>query len=564
MGVSGLPAIGSTVKALRKILVIACIISLTAFGAAACGKKSEGGGGGGGGGGHGEINVALTSFPDYVDPQLSYTLEGWEVLWNVYTPLLTYKHAKGKEGTQVVPALAQDMPEISPDGKTYKLKLRPNMKYSDGTPIKASDFAYGIQRLFKTDSGGSVFFDKIVGAKEYADKKAETISGITTDDNTGDITITLTEANGTFENVLGLMFAAPVPPSTPLDKDATNTPPPASGPFMISKVDAPRTLTMERNPNFKTVKDAGASEVADANVDKIIVTENKNNSAQVTDVEQNKVDFMVDPPVADRLAEVKAKYSDRFRMEDSINTYYFFMNTERAPFNDIKIRQAINYAVDPEALNRILGGRMHPSQQVLPPGMPGYQEYKLYPGPDMAKAKQLIAEANPADKDITVWTDDEPDRKRIGEYYHDLLTQLGFNATLKVIAGDVYWTTVGNQSTPDVDTGFADWYQDFPHPDDFFRPLLHGDSILPTNGNNLSRVNIPENNAKQDELVTKLIGDGGVEQQYADLDKAYMEQAVWAPYGNEQYTTFVSERMDFDKSYHHLLFNQDYTSLAIK
>ena len=56
----------------------------------------------------------------------------------------------------------------------------------------------------------------------------------------------------------------------------------------------------------------------------------------------------------------------------------------------------------------------------------------------MNKAKQLIAEANPADKDITVWTDDEPDRKRIGEYYHDLLTQLGFNATLKVIAGDVY------------------------------------------------------------------------------------------------------------------------------
>ena len=135
-------------KALRKILVIACVIALTAFGAAACGKKSEGGGGGGGGGG--EINIALTSFPDYVDPQLSYTVEGWEVLWNVYTPLLTYKHAKGKDGTQVVPALAENMPDISPDGKTYKLKLRSNMKYSDGTPIKASDFTYGIQRLFKS------------------------------------------------------------------------------------------------------------------------------------------------------------------------------------------------------------------------------------------------------------------------------------------------------------------------------------------------------------------------------------------------------------------------------
>ena len=156
------------------------------------------------------------------------------------------------------------MPEISPDGKTYKLKLRPNMKYSDGTPIKASDFTYAIQRLFKADSGGSVFFDVIVGAKDYADGKADTISGIKTDDNTGDITIELTEANGTFENILGLMFAAPVPPSTPLDKDATNNPPPSSGPFMISKVEAPRTLTMERNPNFQTVKDAGADEVADA------------------------------------------------------------------------------------------------------------------------------------------------------------------------------------------------------------------------------------------------------------------------------------------------------------
>ena len=278
------------------------------------------------------------------------------------------------------------------------------------------------------------------------------------------------------------MFAAPVPPSTPLDSDATNTPPPASGPFMIVLVDAPRTLTLERNPQFQTVKDAGADEVPDASVDKITLTENKNNSAQVTDIEQNKVDFMIDPPASDR-GEVKAQYGDRFRLEESINTYYYWMNTQKPPFNDLKVRQAINYAIDPEALNRIFGC-LHPTQQILPPGMPGYQEYKLYPGPDLDRAKQLIAEANPADRDITVWTDDEPDRKRIGEYYHDLLTQLGFNATLKVIAGDVYWTTIGNESTPDLDTGFADWFQDFPHPDDFFRPLLHGDSILPTNSNN--------------------------------------------------------------------------------
>src|SRR6478752_6311527 len=374
----------NTLRKVRQVLAIVCITPMAAFGVAACGGN-KGGGGAGGGAGGGDITVTATSFPDYVDPQKSYTLEGWEVLWNVYTPLLTYKHAKGKDGTQVVPGLAEAMPDISPDGRTYKLKLRPNMKYSDGTAIKASDFTYAIQRLVKSDSGGSVLYDVIVGTKEYADGKADQITGITTDDTTGDITIQLTEPNGTFPNLLGLMFAAPVPPSTPLGKDATNSPPPSSGPFMITAVDAPHKLTMERNPQFQTVKDAGADEVAEANVDKITVVENKNQSAQVTDIIQNKVDFMIDPPPADRLQEVKTRYANRFRMEDSINTYYFWMNTQQAPFNDLKVRQAINYAVDPEALNRIFGGRLHPSQQVLPPGMPGYQEYKLYPGPDMDK-----------------------------------------------------------------------------------------------------------------------------------------------------------------------------------
>lgn len=543
----------------RSVIAIGSVAAVAAFGVASCGSKSGGGGGSTGG----DINVSMTSFPDYVDPQLSYTLEGWEVLWNVYTPLLTYKHQKGDGGTDIVPGLAKDMPQISPDGKTYKLTLRPNMKYSDGTPIKASDFTYAIKRLFKANSGGSVFYEGIVGATDFADGKSDTISGITADDNTGDITIQLDKPNGTFNSVLALMFAAPVPPTTTLDKDVTNNPPPSSGPFVITKVDAPNTLTMERNPQFKTVKDAGASEVADAQVDKITVTQNKNNSSQVTGVEQNQIDFMTDPPDADRLPEVKAKYGSRFRLENSINTYYFWMNTQKAPFNDLKVRQAINYAIDPEALNRVFGGRLHATQQILPPGMPGYEEYKLYPGPDLDKAKQLLAEANPADKDITVWTDDEPDRKRIGEYYHDLLTQLGFNAQLKVIAGDVYFTTIGNTSTPDLDTGFADWFQDFPHPDDFFRPLLNGANILPTNSNNFSQVNLPDLDAKQNDLLTKQLTDD-VKKQYGALDKAYMEQAVWAPYGNEEYTTFLSERMDFDKSYHHLLFNQDYTSFALK
>ncbi len=544
---------------LKKMMILGTVVAVAAIGLNACADGGSSGGGSATEGG--AVNVTMTSFPDYLDPQLSYTLEGWEVLYPTYTPLLTYAHKAGDAGTEVVPGLAKELPEISSDGLTYKLNLRKGMKYSDGTPIKASDFASTIQRLFDVDSGGSVFYDGITGAKDYADGKADSISGITTDDATGAITISLDEPNGSFPQVLALMFAAPVPPSTP-DKDQTNTPPPSSGPYMIENVDAPHTAEMVRNPQFKTIQDAGASDVADGHVDKISITQNKSNTAQVTGIIQNKIDFMVDPPDADRLPEVKAKYSDRFRLEDSINTYYFWMNTQTAPFNDLKVRQAINYAIDPEALNRVFGGRLHPTQQILPPGMPGYEEYKPYPGPDVEKAKALLAEANPSDKDITVWTDDEPDRKRIGEYYQDLLTQLGFNAKLKIIAGDVYFTTIGNASTPDLDTGFSDWFQDFPHPDDFFRPLLNGANVLPKNSNNYSQVAIPELDAKQNELLKQQLGD--VESDYAALDKAYMEQAVWAPYGNEEFTTFVSDRLDFDTVYHHPLFNEDYTSFALQ
>ena len=244
------------------------------------------------------------------------------------------------------------------------------MKYSDGTLIKASDFTYAIKRLFKADSGGSVFYEGIIGAKDFADGKSDTISGIKTDDATGDITISLENPNGTFNNILGLMFAAPVPQTTPLDKDATNNPPPSSGPFVITRVDAPNTLTLERNPQFKTVRMPAPPRWPTLRSTRSSSPQNKNNSAQVTGVQQNTIDYMTDPPDADRLPEIKAKYASRFRMEDSINTYYFWMNTQKAPFNDLKVRQAINYAIDPEALNRVFGAACTPLSRSCRPACP--------------------------------------------------------------------------------------------------------------------------------------------------------------------------------------------------
>src|SRR4029450_913595 len=160
---------GIFVGKLSKALAVVASTLIAGLGLAACGDSGDSGGGEAHEGG--SMTATLTSFPDYLDPQLSYTLEGWEGLWNTYVPLLTYKHENGDETTKPVPGLAESMPKISPDGKTYTLTLRKGVKYSDGTPVKASDFAATIERDFKVDSPGVGFFGNIVGADEFGKKK---------------------------------------------------------------------------------------------------------------------------------------------------------------------------------------------------------------------------------------------------------------------------------------------------------------------------------------------------------------------------------------------------------
>ena len=110
------------------------------------------------------FKIAYDTGTDYLDPGLSYTVEGWAIMWNVYLPLLGYKHVNGPDGATILPYLAQDLPTVSSDGKTYTMTLRKGIKYSDGTVVKASDFKATIERDFKVDSPGVGFFSNIVGA----------------------------------------------------------------------------------------------------------------------------------------------------------------------------------------------------------------------------------------------------------------------------------------------------------------------------------------------------------------------------------------------------------------
>jgi peptide/nickel transport system substrate-binding protein len=540
------------------VLAVSIVAALLAFGLAACGgggsssssgssessETTSSGGSTEGGSEGGTLVGAYTSFPDYLDPQISYTAEGWTAMQDVYIPLLTYKHADGAEGSEIIPALAKEMPKVTNGGKTYTLFLKSGLKYSNGEPIKPGDFKYAVERCFLTNSGGSPFYSSIVGAEKFAKTKKGGISGITTNEKTGEIVINLEKPRGTFNNELALMFVAPVPQSTP-NEDQSGSPIPASGPYMITSSQPGRGWEYERNPYWAKTNGKQMPEIPSGHVDKIEIEVLRNQSTQINEVESGKLNWIFDPPPTDRYQEVVEKYEgSQFRPEPTISTYYFWMNTEVAPFSDPKVREAVNYAVDPAALERIYTGQIKGTQQILPPGMPGYKKFELYPH-DIAKAKEMIKEANPSDMDITVWTDAESPNNDAGTYYQGVLKELGFNAELKILNPDNYFTVIGNETTPNLDTGWADWFEDYPHPNDFFGPLLNGESIQPTNNQNFSRTNNPALNEKLAELNEQVLGPE-TEKGYEEADKEVMEMAPWAPYGTRTLSTFVSSNINLE------------------
>jgi peptide/nickel transport system substrate-binding protein len=544
---------------LKKRALVLLVLGLTttsALGLAACGSSSGGKEGG-------TLTGTYASFPSYLDPALSYEVEGWTAMYDTYLPLLTYAHANGAAGSKVVPALAESMPKISNGGKTYTLTLRKGVKYSDGTPVKASDFASSIERLFKISSPGSFFYEDIVGAEQFAKTKKGGIPGIKTDDKTGRIEIDLASPRGTFTNELGMLFAALLPSGTPA-KNLTADPPPATGPYVISKVEPGRAWSYVRNPQWAKNNSAIMPDFPSGHVDKIDIKVVNNDSTQVNEIERNKADWMQTPISSDLYNKVKDKYEGtQFRVENPINLYLFWMNTEKAPFNDVKVRQAVNYAVNTAALERIYAGSLAANHQILPEGMPGHEPpFNLYPH-NMAKAKQLIEEANPSDRNITVWTDNESPNDEAGAYYQGVLNELGFSVKLKTINADNYYTIIGNESTPDLDTGWLSFYEDYPNPNDFFQPLLSGESIAPTSNTNLSRIDDPKLNAKIAKLGEEPLGPQQ-EAEYAELDKEFMEQAPMVPYGTNTVSTFVDSEIELDKVIFNPTFGQDLTSFEFK
>ena len=492
---------------MRWLLLVAC---LSLFVIAACGDDDDDGSSGSSGSSGeakkgGSITISQTSQPDYMDPALTYTVNGIEPLWLVYTPLITYAREEGQAGAKLIPGLAEALPEISEDGMTYKLKLRERLKsIRTARPSR--------RRTSSTRSSASSTWSRAVARSTSSSRARRStstparpratsrVSRRTT--QTGDITIKLTSPDGSFTHVLAMWFAGLVPSDTPF-KNMTKDPPPGVGPYMVTESVPNRQFVLERSAEYDKNPIPG---IPSGNIDTITTKIIKSAQRQAQDVISGKLDYMQDPPPADIKPEVKAKYSDRYEEITAASTYYMFMNTQVAPFDDPKVREAVNWGVDKPGLARLFAGEVAPGCSFLPPGVPGFDEAldvddcpwgNPNEPPDLEKARALIKEAGVDGMDVTVYGNNDDPTDKVTEAYADMLNKMGFNAKPKILDGGVYFQTIGNQKTK-AQTGFANWFQDFPHPKNFMF-LVDGKSIQPTNNQNFGNVDDPE--------ITKGIAD---------------------------------------------------------
>ncbi len=501
------------------------------------------------------MTIAQAAQPDFLDPALSYTTHGWEPMWTVYMPLLTYQREGGEAGAELMPGLAETMPEVSNGGKTYKLTLRKGLEYSDGTPVKASDFEHTIKRVLNLESGGAPYYEVIEGADKYlsgGNPEAD-ISGIETNDKTGEIAIDLVAPEGAFSFVLAMNFAALVPGDTPFENMSKN-PAPGVGPYMFTKSVPNREFVLEKNPKFDENTVPG---IPVADIGTVVTEIIPSVPRQTQEVIDNELDFMQEPVAADFIAEIIERFGpegseeQRYKEFTTLSTYYFFLNGKVAPFDDPKVREAVNLGIDKPALARLFAGTLEPGCSFLPPGMPGYSESldsgdcpwgDPHEAPDLARAQQLIKEAGAEGAEVTVWGDNVDPTPKVTQAYADQLNQIGLDAEPKIVDGGVYFQTIGNQST-EAQTGFLNWFGDFPHPANFFF-LVDGATIQPTNNQNMSNVDNPHINKELAELgkepdVTK------VTDRWEELNEYLVDKAYLAPYGYRKLSTFMSERMNF-------------------
>ena len=243
---------------------------------------------------------------------------------------------------------------------------------------------------------------------------------------------------------------------------------------------------------------------------------------------------------SDRIADAKSK--GNLKLRKTANTYYFWMNINQAPFNKLKVRQAVNYAINRKAMQTaVWGGLGLPTQNVLPPTYPSYRKLALYPR-NTTKAKQLIQQAGATGAKVTVWTRQVSDAVTAATIYTGVLNSIGLDAKLTILPRTTYYTTIGNVNTK-AQTGWARWLEDYPHPLDWFDVLLNGNRITNQDNNNYAWYTNKTTNKEIESLKKAPVLTPAVNARWAKVEKQIMQQSPWVPWSNRVFPEYFTKKM---------------------
>jgi YVTN family beta-propeller protein len=422
---------------------------------------------------YGTLRVVSTVRPTSIDPALQYPSMGPVFGQSTYDTLVTFQETGGSAGLQLVPDLALAMPTVSAGGMVYTFTLRPGLRYSTGRPVLAQDFRYAIERVMDLNAQAASFLDGIVGAAACTPgERCDLSRGIITDNAAKTVTFRLTAPDADFLYKLAFRFTAPVPQDVPMRDSGTN-PVPGTGPYMITRYLPGQQVIFARNPYFREWSAAAQPQGFPAGM---VWTFGGSVTRETAEIEDGQADW-TDDPLPD-VAGLIARFPAQVHVNPLPAIVYTAFNTRVAPFNDPRVRRAFSLAADRSNFVAMIGGPdlAAPTCQILPPGIPGYEPYcpfttdpgasGAWVGPDLAAARQLVAESGTSGMHVTVWSDDFAPDPTTGAFTVSVLRELGYRASLHIATPQALQAV--NDSRRRIQATDGNWFADYPSASDFF------------------------------------------------------------------------------------------------
>lgn len=501
----------------------------------------------------GTLKLVASSAGGTLDPQVNYTLQYWQLYQATYDGLVAFDKVSGAASFNVVPDLATAMPTISNGGKTYTFTLRTGIKFSNGQPVTVNDVLASFQRLFKVSNpNAGSWYANIVGSSACLKTPATCTlaGGVVVNAKTNTVVFNLTNPDAEFLDQLAVPFGSILPASAPA-KDSGVTPIPGTGAYMFKSDNPNSELVMIRNPYFKVWSAAAQPQGYPNEIDEVF---SNTPESEVSMVENGQANWMFDSIPSDRLTELSNKYASQLHINTLTSTWYAPMNVNIAPFNNLLAREAVNYAVDKNAMVKIYGGSQlaSPTCQILPPGFPGYSPFcafqkgsgSSYQGPDLAKAKELVKQSGTAGMAVAVVAQNDTVNLAIGQYLQSVLNSIGYKATLKPLSPNIEFNYIQNTNNK-VQISETQWYQDYPAASDFLQILLscaqfHKGSDNSINIAGFCNSSVDAQMAKAESLMNTNPTAGNAI--WSQVDKTIMTKyAPWVPLFNPKLIDFVSK-----------------------